>query len=64
VRIATVNNDIALFQVRHEQFNEVIDGGSGFDEENYFAGFFQFGTELGDLGTLYFGACCCFDESM
>jgi hypothetical protein len=63
VRIATVNNDIALFQVRFEQFNKVVDGGSSFDEEKYFAGFFEFGTELLDFGTLYFGACCCFDES-
>ena len=46
VRVATVNDDITLFEVGGQLIDEVIDSRAGFDEEDDLARALEFGNEL------------------
>jgi hypothetical protein len=49
VRVATVNDDVALLQtVLEEELNEVVDGLAGHDEKHHAAGSLELGDELLD----------------
>ena len=53
VRVSTVNNDIALFEVRGQLFDEVIDGGACFDKKDDLARTLELGGKfLNGMGTL------------
>ena len=58
VRVTTVNDDVALLEVRLELSNEVVDGLTGLDEEDDSSGSLEVGAELLDrLGADDVGAC-------
>jgi hypothetical protein len=46
VRVATVDDDITLFEVGGQLIDEVIDSRAGFDEEDDLARALEFGNEL------------------
>jgi hypothetical protein len=46
VRVATVNNDITLFEVGGQLIDEVINGRARFDEEDNLARALEFANEL------------------
>jgi hypothetical protein len=53
VRVSTINDDIALFEVRGQLFDEVIDGGACFDEKDDLARTLELGGKFfNGMGTL------------
>lgn len=48
VRVATVDDDISLLEVRLEERDKVVDGRSGLDEENDLAGSLELAAKLLD----------------
>ncbi len=56
--VTTVDDDVTLLEVWLELTNEIINGLTGFDEEDDFSGFGQFGAELFDrVGANDVGSC-------
>lgn len=52
VRVTTINDDVAGVAVWQKLLNEVVDSGTGHDEQHHTAGLLEFGTELLDgVGT-------------
>ena len=41
--VSAVDDDVALFEVGDELFDERVDGGAGFDEQDDLPGFLEFG---------------------
>lgn len=48
MRVATVDDDISLLEVRLEERDKVVDGRSGLDEENDLAGSLELAAKLLD----------------
>jgi hypothetical protein len=58
MRVSAIDNNIAWFQVLFESCDELINGGTGFYEENDFAGLLELRTKLFNTPcTLNFGTC-------
>jgi hypothetical protein len=57
MRVSAIDDDVARFHVRSEEFDEVINGWTSLDEKNDLARFLEARTQVLDLGTLDFRSC-------
>lgn len=64
MRVATIDDDVALLDVGEEGLNEVVDGLAGHDEEHHAAGFLELADEVLDgVGALDGFSCGDLDQS-